>query len=108
VVGAPGERGVIASEPNQGDDDVRKHNDKSVIEVFKTYECLDCLEVSQGGPDADSIGFGGVHGDAGGSDHKAQELNLLSVEQALLGFGVQVILAKMLQDTVDMDLVIFH
>jgi len=59
-------------------------------------------------PDADSVGLGGVHGDAGGSDHKAQELNLLSVEQALLGFGVQVVLVKSFQDVLDMNLMIFQ
>jgi len=43
-----------------------------------------------------------------GSDHKAQELDLLSVEQALLRFGVQVILAKTLQATSEMKLMIFQ
>jgi len=64
------------------------------------------FEVSQGWPNADSIGFGGVHGDASGGDHKAQEFNLMSVEQTLLGFGVQVIVMKMLQGASDVDLVI--
>jgi len=45
---------------------------------------------------------------AGGSDHQAQELNILSMEQALLRFGVQVILVKMLQDVSDMNLMIFQ
>ena len=79
-----------------------------MIEVGEPQESLDCLEVSRGQPDADSISLGGVHGDASGSDHKTQELNLLHVEQALLGFGVQVIFAKMFQDASDMDPMIFQ
>jgi len=39
---------------------------------------------------------------------KPKNSNLLSVEQPLLGFGVQVILMKMLQDVLDMDLMIFQ
>src|SRR5882724_1264898 len=86
VVKAPSEWGVLAGEANQGNDDVGEPNNESVIEVGKPQECLDCLEISRGRPDADSIGLGCVHGDASGSDPEAQELNLLRVEQALLGF----------------------
>jgi len=68
---------------------------------------MDYLEINQGWPDTDSFSLGSVHGEASGSDHKAQELDLLSVEQTLLGFEVQVILAKMIQDMLDVDLVIF-
>jgi len=78
-----------------------------VIKVGKPQEFLDCLEVSQGWPDTDCIGFGHVHGDASGGDHKAHELNLLHVEKAFLGFGVQVVLAEMLKYASDMDLMIF-
>jgi len=64
---------------------------------------LDCLEVSKGWPDTDSVCFGSVHGDASGGDHKAQEFDSLSVEQTLFRFGVQIVLTKMLQDALDMD-----
>ena len=57
-----------------------------MIKFGETQECLDCLEVSQGQPDTDHVSLGSVHGDTSGSDHEAQELNLLHVEQALLGF----------------------
>jgi len=39
---------------------------------------------------------------------KAQELNIGHVEQALLGFGVQVILIVMLQDVFDMTQFVFQ
>src|SRR5882724_7952599 len=96
VVGAPSERGVLVGEANQGNDDVREPQEESTIEVGESQERLDCLEISRGRPDADSISLGHVHGDATGSDHEAQELDLLRVEQALLGFRVQVVLAKAL------------
>jgi len=86
MVGAPSERGVLAGEVNQGNDDVGEPNNESVIEVGEPQDCLDFLEISRGWPDTDSIGLGHVHGDASGGDHEAQELNLLHVEQALLGF----------------------
>jgi len=79
MVRTPCEQGVLASEADQGDD-VRKSHNESAVEVGKAEKCLDCLEVSWGQPDADSISFGSVHGDACGGDHKAQELDLLSVE----------------------------
>jgi len=41
------------------------------------------------------------------SDHEAQEFDFLGVEQALLGFRVQVIFAQLLQDTLDMNFVIY-
>jgi len=108
VVGAPDEQGVLAGETNQGHDDVREPHNKSAIKVGKTQEGLDCLEVGQGRPYADRICFGSVHRDASGGDHKTQELNLLHVEQELLGFGVQVIFTKMFQDTSDVDPMIFQ
>src|SRR5882724_6636289 len=94
VVGAPDEWGILSGEANQGDDDVREPLNESMIKVGETQECLDCFEISRGWPDTDRIGLGGVHRDASGGNHKAQELNLLHVEQALFGFGVQVIFAK--------------
>src|SRR5882724_565466 len=108
VVRAPSEWGVLAGEANQGNDDVREPNNESAIEVGKSQECLDCLEISRGQPDADSISVGHVHGDASGGDHEAQELNLLHVEQALLGFQAQVILAKALQGTSDVNPMLFQ
>src|SRR5882724_517277 len=108
VVRAPSEWGVLAGEANQGNDDVGEPNNESTIEVGEPQEHLDCLEISQGWPDADSIGLGRVHGDASGSDHEAQELNLLCVEQALLGFQVQVILSKVLQDMMDVNPMLFQ
>ena len=69
---------------------------------------MDHFEVSWSWPDTDCIGLGSVHGDASGGNHKTQELNLLHVEQALLGFGVQVILAKALQDTSDVNPMLFQ
>src|SRR5882724_11755083 len=108
VVGAPSEWGVLAGEANQGNDNVGGPNNESTIEVGKPQEHLDCLEISWGWPDADSISLGRVHGDASGGDHEAQELNLLRVEQALLGFQVQVVLAKVLQDASDMNLMLFQ
>src|SRR5882724_10748594 len=108
VVRAPSEWGVLAGEANQGNDDVGEPNNESAIEVSKPQECLDCLEISWGQPDADSVSLGRVHGDASGSDHKTQELNFLHVEQALLRFGVQVIFAKMFQDALDVGPMIFH
>src|SRR5882724_1835192 len=108
VVGASSERGVLAGEVNQGNDNVGEPNNESMIEVGEPQECLDCLELSRGRPDTDSIGLGCVHGDASGSDHEAQELNLLHVEQALLGFRVQVVLTKALQDASDMNPMLFQ
>jgi len=93
---------------NQGDDNVGEPHNESAIKVGKPQECLDCLEVSWSWPDADSIGLGHVHGDASGSDHESQELNLLHVEQALLGFRVQVVLVKVLQDTSDVNPMLFQ
>jgi len=61
------------------------------------------LESSRGRPDADSIGLGCVHGDAQGGDHKTKELNLLRVEQALLGFQVQVIFMKTFKTRKNVD-----
>ena len=107
VVRAPSERGVLAGEVNQGDNDVRELHNKSAIRVGETQEFLDCLEVSWGQPDTDHVSLGSVHSDARGSDHKAQELDLLSVQQALLGFGMQVILMKTLQDMSDVNPMIF-
>jgi len=107
VVRAPGEWGVLSHEVNQGDDDVRESYNELAIEVGEPQKCLDCFEVGWGWPDTDHVSFGHVHGDASGGDHKAQELNLLHVEQAIFGFGVQVILTKMLQDMSDMNLMIF-
>jgi len=95
-------------EANQGNDNVREPHNESVVEVGEAQEFLDCFEVGQHQPDTDSIGLGSVHGDASGSDHTAQELNLLSVEQTLLGFGVQVLLMKVLQDMSDMNPMIFQ
>src|SRR5882724_4855966 len=66
VVRAPSEWGVLAGEANQGNDDVEEPNNESAIEVGEPQECLDCLEISQGWPDADSIGLCCVHGDAMG------------------------------------------
>jgi len=60
------------------------------------------------GQNTDHVGLGSVHRDARGGNHKTQELNLLCVEQALLGFGVQVVFAKTFQDTLDMDPMIFQ
>src|SRR5882724_4040916 len=102
VVGAPDEQGILLGEANQGDDDVGEPLNELTIKVGETQECLDCFEVSRGRPDTDRIGLGGVHRDASGSNHKAQELNLLHVEQALFGFGVQVIFTKTFQDSSDM------
>ena len=79
------------------------------MKVGETQECLDCLEVSRGQPDTDHIGLGSVHGNASGGDHKTQELDLLHMKhmkQALLRFGVQVILTKALQDASHMNLMI--
>src|SRR5882724_10439386 len=108
VVGAPDEWGVLAGETNQGYDDVGEPHNESAIKVGKTQEGLDCLEVSRGRPDTDHVGLGSVHRDASGGNHKTQELNLLHVEQALLGFEVQVVSAKMFQDTSDVDPMIFQ
>src|SRR5882724_4966953 len=108
VVGAPDEWGILSGKVNQGDDDVGEPLNESTIKVGETQECLDCFEVSRGWPDTDHISLGGVHRDASGSNHKAQELNLLRVEQALFGFGVQVIFAKTSQDLSDMNLVLFQ
>src|SRR5882724_8826667 len=108
VVGAPDERCILSGEANQGDDDVREPLNESTIKVGETQECLDCFEVSWGRPDTDRISLGHVHGDATGSDHEAQELYLLCVEQALLGFQVQVVLAKALQDTSDVNPMLFQ
>src|SRR5882724_4310623 len=108
VVGAPDERGILSGEANQGDDDVGEPLNELTIKVGKTQECLDCFEVSRGWPDTDHIGLGGVHRDASGSNHKAQELNLLCVKQALFGFGVQVVFVKTFQDALDMDSMIFQ
>src|SRR5882724_166529 len=107
VIGAPGEWGVLAGEENQGYDNVGEPHNESVIKVGQTQEHLDCLEVSRGQPDTDCISLGGIHGDASGGDHKTQGLNLLCMKQALLQFGVQVILTKALQYTSDMDQMIF-
>ena len=65
-------------------------------------------KVSRGQPDADSVSLGSVHGDAGGSDHKAQEFDPLSMEQTLFRLGVQIVLTQMFQDASDMDLMIFQ
>ena len=108
VVRAPSKWGVLAGEVNQGNDDVREPNNELAIEVGEPQECLDCLEISRGQPDTDRIGLGHVHGDASGGDHEAQELNLLRVEQALLEFRVQVVLAKVLQDASDMNPMLFQ
>src|SRR5882724_7288013 len=89
-------------------DDVREPNNEPAIEVGEPQKGLDCLEVSRGWPDADCVSFGHVHQDASGGDHKAQELNLLCVEKALLGFRVQVVLAKALQDTLDVNPTLFQ
>ena len=35
MIGTPGERGVLAGETNEGDDDVREPNNESAIEVGK-------------------------------------------------------------------------
>jgi len=107
VAGAPGEQGTLVGETNQGYDDVREPNEL-VIKVGETQEGLDCLEVSWGRPDTDHIGLGGVHRDASGGNHKTQEFNLLHVEQALLGFGVQVVFVKMFQHVSDVDPMIFQ
>src|SRR5882672_3021836 len=64
-------------------------------------------KVSRGQPDADGVSLGSVHGDAGGSDHKAQEFDLLSVEQTLFGLGVQIVLAQTFQHTSDVNPMIF-
>src|SRR5882672_9577164 len=64
-------------------------------------------KVSRGQPDADGVGLGSVHGDASGSDHKAQEFDLLSVEQTLFGLGVQIVLAQTFQHTSDVNPMIF-
>jgi len=53
VVGSPGERGVLACEANQGDDDVGEPHNESAIELAKPKEPLDCLEVSRGQPGTD-------------------------------------------------------
>ena len=58
VVGAPSKRGVLTGEANQGNDNVGEPNNESAIEVGEPQECLDCLEVSWGQPDADCISFG--------------------------------------------------
>src|SRR5882724_10879385 len=79
-----------------------------MIEVGEAQECLDCFEISQGQPPTDCVGLGSAHGNASGGDHETQELNPLHMKQALLRFGVQVILTKVLQDTSDMDLMIFQ
>src|SRR5882724_7346691 len=108
VVRAPSEWGVLAGEANQGNDDVGEPDNESTIEVDESQKCLDCLEISWGQPVTDSISLGRVHGDASGGDHEAQELDLLCVEQALLGFRVQVVLAKALQDTSDVNPMLFQ
>src|SRR5882724_11256416 len=108
VVGAPDEWGILLGKANQGDDDVGEPLNESTIKVGETQECLDCFEVSRGRPDTDRIGLGGVHRDASGGNHKAQELNLLHVEQALFGFGVQVVFAKTFQDSLDMNPILFQ
>jgi len=71
LVRAPDEWGVLVGEVNQGDNDVGEPNNESAIEVSETQEHLDCVEVRQGQPDADSIGLGSVHGDSSGGDHEA-------------------------------------
>src|SRR5882724_1311388 len=108
VVGAPDEQDILSGKANKGDDDVGEPLNESTIKVGETQECLDCFEVIQGQPDTDCIGLGGVHRDASGSNHKAQELNLLRVEQALFGFGVQVVFAKTFQDSSDMNPMLFQ
>src|SRR5882724_5319627 len=42
VVGAPSERGVLAGEANQGNDNVGEPDNESTIEVGEPQECLDC------------------------------------------------------------------
>src|SRR5882724_1979832 len=108
VVGAPDERGILSGKANQGDDDVGEPLNELTIKVGETQECLDCFEVSRGRPDTDCIGLGCVNRDASGSNNKAQELNLLRVEQTLFGFGVQVIFAKTFQDLSDMNPMLFQ
>src|SRR5882724_2791774 len=108
VVGAPDEQGILSGKANQGDDDVGEPLNELTIKVGKTQECLDCFEVSRGQPDTDCIGLCGVHRDASGSNHKAQELNLLRVEQALFGFGVQVVFVKTFQDSSGMNPMLFQ
>src|SRR5882724_10382107 len=103
MVRAPSKQGVFAGEANQGNDDVGEPDNESAIEIGESQEHLDCLKISRGQPGADSVGLGGVHGDASGSNHKAQELNVLHVEQTLFGFGVQVVFAKTFQDSSDMN-----
>ena len=68
VVGAPDERGILLGKENQGDDNVGEPLNELKIKVGETQECLDCFEVSQGRPDTDRIGLGGVHRDASGSN----------------------------------------
>src|SRR5882724_5735023 len=108
VVGAPDEQGILSGEVNQGDDDVGEPLNELTIKVGETQECLDCFEVSRGRPDTDCIGLGCVNRDASGSNNKAQELNLLCVEQELFGFGVQVVFPKMFQDSSDMNPMLFQ
>src|SRR5882724_4410223 len=55
VVGAPSEWGELVGEANQGNNDVGEPDNESTIEVGEPQECLDCLEINQGWPDADSI-----------------------------------------------------
>src|SRR5882724_10625787 len=108
VIGAPGEWGVLAGEANQGNYNVGEPHNELAIEVGKASERLDCLKIGRSRPGADSVSLGHVHRDASGGDHEAQEFNLLHVEQALLGFGVQVILAKVIQDMSDVNLMLFQ
>src|SRR5882724_2609556 len=95
----PQANGVSLGVRQIGYDNVREPHNESAIKVGKTQECLDCLKVSWGWPNTNHISLGSVHGDGSGGDHKSQELNLLCMKQALLRFGVQVILAKVIQDT---------
>ena len=104
----PQANGVSLGVRQIGYDNVREPHNELVIEVGETQECLDCLEVNWGQPDTDHISLGGVHRYASGGNHKTQELNILRVEQTLLGFGVQVIFMKTFQDMSAMDLMIFQ
>jgi len=107
VIGAPGKLGVLAGEMNERYNDVREPHNESVIEVGKPKNAWTALRF---------IGVGQMltvsvllcPWRCSGGDHEAQEFNPLHVEQALLGFGVQVVLMKVFQDALHVDPMIFQ
>ena len=86
---SPGPLNILAGQAGEGNSDVGVSRDETMIEVGKTKEGLDVLNLTRLQPFLDSLDFVTGHSQASGRKDITQVFDRIRMEETLRAFGIK-------------------